>query len=201
MVLRHHAYRPFSVLLPTLLVNYVSNGSEHNLLREIHSLEQRAYLAEQRVRLDEYKPNLFVTYTFRYCLPEAKAVAEVKEFLVQAARKLRKHIFWFGWYDNQPNRGLDGRRYTHFHLFLEVEKLNTKFQHSLCELMVGGWAKKGNVDVREFDPERGAITYSVRKHAGYVEGIACPRLKDRCNKHGRVCAYIWKDGLFNNRHR
>ena len=160
------------------------------------------------MRLGQYKPHFFVTYTFRYGVTEEKAIAQVKHFLIKASRKMKKHIFWFGWYDTQPNRGLDGRRYIHFHLFLEIEGLQDDIDKTMWELEIGSWdgavgmdGKRinGNADVRLYENEGGAIGYSISKHAGYLESIACPRVKDRCNKRGRICAYIWKEGLFASR--
>lgn len=177
----------------------MSNDGRHLLNRHVHKVEQRAFDKETSFRLDNYKPNYFATYTFRRHVTEARAIEEIKRFLVSLANSVKSHVYWFGWYDTQPNRGLDGRTYTHFHLFIEVEKLNSVKQ-AFVEILLNNWAL-GNGDVRRYVDSAGAIKYSISKHAGYVEGISCPRVKHACNKRGRVCAYIWKDGLFKNRHR
>jgi len=183
----------------------VCSKSSHQLQKLEYALEQRAHHAEAQWRPDVYRPNYYLTLTFRGSVKSDRAVFEVKRFLVNVSRSVGRHVFWYGWYDDQPNRGLDGRSYTHFHLFVEVEGLPLiksgvdDVLRAKVELCLLGW--DGNADLRDYRSGGGAIKYSVSGHGEAVEVISCPRKKRMCNKRGRVCAYVWKDGMFVDRHK
>jgi len=170
----------------------------HELLAGIRKNELRAFEVEHQFRLEHYSPHLWATVTFRYDIKSSRALWLLETALVRIGRQLKSHLFWFCWYDRQPQRGMDGKDYTHFHIFIEIENC-TPIKKQLCELLVQKF--DGDVEVDTFDPERSAIYYSVKKHKGFAEGISCPRHKRMCNKRDRICGYVWKRELFANRNR
>jgi len=176
----------------------MSSLQAFELSRSTFKLAKRAKDCETDMRLKYYKPNYWVTITFTRACREELAIQKLKEFLVQTSRQIKAHIFWFGYFDNQPQRSQDGKNYIHFHLFLEVEGLQA-WQRPFVESMLSRW--KGDIDIQQYKKRAGAIKYSVSKHEGHLEGISCPRCKNMCNKRGRVCAYVWKKGMFIKRHR
>ena len=185
-------------LLPLLLIIYMSSLHAFELSRAIHKNDMRAKDSETEFRLKYYKPNYWVTITLANSCKEETAIHKINEMLVKASRRIKAHIFWFGYFDYQPQRSQGGKDYIHFHLFLEVEGLQA-WQKPLIERMLSRW--NGDIDIQGYKTREGAIKYSVSKHEGHVEAIACPRCKNMCNKRGRVCAYVWKKGMFIKRHR
>lgn len=169
----------------------------------VRETARRAVCEEAEWREKVYRNDYWMTLTFRREIRLDKAVADVKKFFVDVSRRLGRHLFWYGWYDTQPNRGLDGRVYTHFHIFVEVEGFSSvspcPVGSSLVEFEFNGW--DGDVDVRRYVNGGGAGEYTIGRHSNYCEGIACPRKKKACNKRDRVCLYVWRDGAFVNRHK
>jgi hypothetical protein len=196
---RFFSGRPRGTLIPLLLFTYVNRFDRSQFDVDVRNLELRAFAEEHNHRLEHYSPDFFATFTFRYSISLPVALERLKMALLKVSRRMHMHIFWFGWSDNQHNRGLDGRKYPHFHLFIEGEQLDDLARIAM-ELHLQA-VFDGDVLIERFDASRHAIYYSVSKHPGFAEGISCPRTKNMCNKRGRICGYIWKDGLFANRHR
>ena len=171
--------------------------------REIYEINVKSNQALATMMREQYSPQYWVCFTFRYGKREQDAIEDVRHHLTLVARRIKRHIFAWGRFDNQPTRGSDGKSYIHFHMFLEFEKRETKrnrlFFKIIEEQIKINW--KGDCDVRRYDSNLGGIEYSINKHRGHIEFVSCPRCQRKCNRNGRVCVYKKDAKAFINRNR
>ena len=187
-------------MLPPLL--FISVKDITRLDRDLYKQRTKRNVEEALWRRDAYSADLWCCFTFRYNLGQVEAEKAIRHHLVKVSRKIKRHIFWWGRFDNQPTRGSDGKSYIHFHLFLEIEKRDGDVKHlinGIAKVEIKRW--RGDVDIRDYNPLKNGVEYTINKHRGSVEDIACPRCVRKCNTNGRVCFYK-KDALaFVNRNR
>jgi len=168
-----------------------------------------ASIAEKELMEKHYKPDLFLTVTYKNVTCEDKATQDFRNYLNQISRKrdrwsregLGTHLWWFGRYDVQRLRQKEKyETVIHFHVFIEIEGgIPAVRLDAVKALFKRNWIF-GDKDIKKYNSEQYGITYARMGHKGDITGNSCPRIQHRCNKKDRVCQYDKEPSLLTNRY-